>query len=405
MSKQMNFKGYRVSLPCIVTIALFQQPVRSQESSCLVETRYRPIAAGTAASGCFVNDDFFAVASSAAGVVEFDISQLAIVSAAELEIWPDVSDGAFMTIETHAHIGDGMVDECDNPACQCGGPIPIGSFQFSGAQFGQLAGFAPVRVPVTQLLNLAITQGHDFVAFRLYPASSAGCNCATIFRVDGTEQGQNVLDGISLVVQRPFESLPTQCGADAPTIVMSIPPDGFVDVRQDRTASSAQLQGIDRVRIVFSCDVRDDETHGALSTASFAMTDSFGAAPNITAVNTIQCAPPIYDVTFDRPISPGAWTTLVAHVQGANAVPIASTGNSIHLGSLPGDVNDSGISEPSDILRLIDGLNAVTLVIVERMDVNRSAQPEPSDILRLIDLLNGANTSRSWNGAALGPQP
>ncbi len=77
----------------------------------------------------------------------------------------------------------------------------------------------------------------------------------------------------------------------------------------------------------------------------------------------------------------------------------------VFVGFLPGDVNLDGVSNATDILSLIDGLNGVTPLPLEQMDINRSGLASASDILRLIDLLNGASSTQPWLGASLPDRP
>jgi hypothetical protein len=77
----------------------------------------------------------------------------------------------------------------------------------------------------------------------------------------------------------------------------------------------------------------------------------------------------------------------------------------IDIGFLPGDVNLSGTSEPRDVLALVDGLNGVIALPLERSDINPTELATPADILRLIDLLNGAKSSRPWLGESLPKRP
>ncbi len=191
-----------------------------------------------------------------------------------------------------------------------------------------------------------------------------------------------------------------------PFILASDPEDGTIDARQDLSTTGITPQGIDRVRLTFSCRVQDAFDQGPLSDASFELQDTAGTPPEVLDVVPTPDRQNTHDVFFTDPIAPGAWTTLVAHVQARGGQSIRpDPDDRIDIGFLPGDANGDGMSAPSDILALIDALNGVRSIPLERTDIDRSSVARPADILRLIDLLNGANTSRSWLNAQLPPRP
>lgn len=194
--------------------------------------------------------------------------------------------------------------------------------------------------------------------------------------------------------------------APSPRVEWSEPSDGFVDVRQDRSVTGTTRQGASVLRIAFSCVVRDAATAGLVGADSFTVESTSGAPPVVLDAVQVDGTESTFDLVLSDPIPPGAWTTVIAHVQGFNGQPIESNpGDRVTIGFLPADVNRDGTSSPVDILALIDSLNQAVTLPVEQTDVNRSNLATPADILRLIDLLNGANTSRVWNGAMLPPKP
>ncbi|MDO8629882.1 MAG: hypothetical protein Q7R41_05265 [Phycisphaerales bacterium] len=188
------------------------------------------------------------------------------------------------------------------------------------------------------------------------------------------------------------------------TIIKSDPPDGIIDARQDFSASGLTRRGFDRVRLTFATAFRDPATHGAMNVTNFSLADSLGNAPALVGVVPVPGDPTTFDILFEDPINPGAWSTLSLAVERPDGL-IADA--HVTIGFLPGDVNGDGTSAPVDILDLIDDLNHVRVPALNewQCDIDRSALCAPPDILRLIDLLNGANTSRPWNGATLPPRP
>jgi len=89
----------------------------------------------------------------------------------------------------------------------------------------------------------------------------------------------------------------------------------------------------------------------------------------------------------------------------------------VTYGSLPADVNDGHVSNPGDVLRLVDSLAGVWQPPVPaeldyRTELNRSGARNPQDIITAVDLLNGAacfdfmpgnSINDGWNGEALPP--
>ena len=79
-----------------------------------------------------------------------------------------------------------------------------------------------------------------------------------------------------------------------------------------------------------------------------------------------------------------------------------ASGTSTRIGYLPADVDNGGVSNASDVLTLIDHLNAaIDPLEVYQTDIDRSGAVNASDILRVIDLLNGAGVYDVYNGASL----
>lgn len=203
-------------------------------------------------------------------------------------------------------------------------------------------------------------------------------------------------------------NIPDEC-EDPPVfgLTMTDPPDGLVDVRQDRSITGQTAQGFDRVRMSFTCQPYDADTGEPFNAQSFRVASTSGAAPLVFAILEAPPQANTFDIILSDPIPPGAWTTITANVQSPDGVPINPQAGSVTLGFLPADVNGNGRSTPADILALVDHLNGIRVPPLpsRQCDIDRSGQCFPSDIVRLIDLLNGTNSSRPWLNIALPPQP
>ena len=110
-------------------------------------------------------------------------------------------------------------------------------------------------------------------------------------------------------------------------------------------------------------------------------------------------------MSLSRRMTPGACTTIVPQVAGAEGVLIAPvTSNRVGLGFLPGDVNASGTVNVIDLgslrAHIYQGLSNL-----QRDDLNRDGMVSTADQTRLLDLFNGVHTSRAWPGARLPPCP
>jgi hypothetical protein len=197
-----------------------------------------------------------------------------------------------------------------------------------------------------------------------------------------------------------------RCDCDPFFIESSDPPNGWVDVRQDRSVTGVTPHGLDRVRITFNCRPTDAETGAELSVESFIIQSDGGAEPTALSTLPVNGDNRTYEIVLSDPIPSGAWTTIVVNAAGPFGQTITTgTGDRVSFGFLPGDIDGSGQSSPSDILWLIDCLNGVRGCGSDSCDVDRSGACGPPDILRLIDLLNGVNTTHAWLNVTLPPLP
>ncbi len=176
------------------------------------------------------------------------------------------------------------------------------------------------------------------------------------------------------------DGIPDECCI----LAESTPPTCAVDARQPHLPNDAgALQGWDSIALQFTCG-------GMLPSAAadaYALSD-----PTLTIVG-VTVAEYTATLQFDRQITPGQWTCITYN----------ETGESVCIGSLPGDVSGDRVTDPADIISLIDCINEVSAIPCEawQTDIDRGGGCDPSDIIRLIDLLNGANAFASWLGAEL----
>jgi len=183
------------------------------------------------------------------------------------------------------------------------------------------------------------------------------------------------------------QAMVTLFDTDEPlAVVQADPPAGAVDARQPCLPDGSAPTGWRQVTVWFNGEICMP------SVFDFTVTSTGGslAPPQVNAVERIE--PDTYRLSFTTRIEPGAWTD-VTHIE---------TGATTRLGFLPADVNGDGVASPTDILDLIDALNAVG---PERriwsLDIDRSGKAAPTDILAMIDLLNGAEAFRAWNNVSL----
>jgi hypothetical protein len=175
------------------------------------------------------------------------------------------------------------------------------------------------------------------------------------------------------------------------------PPNGFIDARQPHLVNDATaLQGVDTF-VVAAPDNADFDGGACWSLCE--TNDNPGMhldlSPNsiVSVADNGDCT---YTVTLDRAITPGELTMITYS---------SSTGATVAAGTftfLPGDADGDRTAAPADILAVIDSLNNVVALPVERADMDRDGTPAPADMLRVIDLLNGAGAFQPWLDVAIG---
>ncbi len=170
------------------------------------------------------------------------------------------------------------------------------------------------------------------------------------------------------------------------------PPVGVVDARQPHPpADGAHQQGIDRLIVAAPAGAERLECWNICSGDPV-------ATPSVTAVEIRSGG--TLALVLDRPFPPGAQTQVR---YGGNDHCGETFG---HFTFLPGDVNGDGRATVADILAHVDHcLNnqQAPAFGAYSCDIDRSGLSGGSDLLRLIDLLNGAGDYAPWQGRMASP--
>jgi len=105
----------------------------------------------------------------------------------------------------------------------------------------------------------------------------------------------------------------------------------------------------------------------------------------------------MYRISLERPITPGAVTTLTYTDNNLAEQTGIFTAH-------PANVDGDAVASPLDIMEMVDCcLNGTCAPSwgAYSCDIDRSGGSYAPDLLALIDLLNGAGTLDPWNGTAL----
>lgn len=164
------------------------------------------------------------------------------------------------------------------------------------------------------------------------------------------------------------------------------PPDAAIDARQPSEPDGTLATGWSTVDFIFDGCVPPLASGDFL----FERTGGTGEAPTIDAVEPMNGN--AVRVRMTQPIEPGTRWTLT-HLASGDAVTIAS---------LPGDVNADSHSDSADIAMLLDALVGTNGALpLWSIDIDRSGDSAPSDLLRLIDLFAGAGVYMPYVGLSL----
>jgi len=166
------------------------------------------------------------------------------------------------------------------------------------------------------------------------------------------------------------------------TMVSSDPPDGAVDAR-NALKSSASGGPWTTVRLVFNAD------SGSVSADDLVVQDGSPTPPRIQKVSPEGTA---LTVLFDRPIRPGAWTT-ITHKNSFTTT---------RIGRFPGDVDGDGKADTRDMITLLDAVNGGRKLPDYRSDIDGDGTLGTGDVLRLLDVITESRARAKPSGAANG---
>ncbi len=186
------------------------------------------------------------------------------------------------------------------------------------------------------------------------------------------------------------------------TITSAIPPSGTVDARVPFAPNTPfptwgigyPLTGLqtdpDRIRITLQNAGVPVSGADKLTCWTLCETGvSTASANKITTVLSMGSGQ--YEISLNRAIT----------TNGVATIRYEPSGSFVEYTAHPGNVNADSLTNPADILRLIDSLNGLPPALpIYQCDIDHSGVCMPPDIIAEIDLLNGANGWAVWNAVA-----
>ncbi len=169
-------------------------------------------------------------------------------------------------------------------------------------------------------------------------------------------------------------------------IASTDPPAGAIDARRPFNPDDGIPVGWQNAILTF------DGSVSCLTPLDFTVTQQggVGSVPYVTDVQGTDADK--VRLLLNQTIAVLAWTT-IKHL---------SSGSSVRIGFLPGDVNGNATSGASDLAALIDTLNGVGPALpIWSTDIDRSDATTPADLLEEIDLLLGVGNYDPFDGASL----
>lgn len=220
-----------------------------------------------------------------------------------------------------------------------------------------------------------------------------------------------------------FLIYPSKAMAEAPRIVSSLPPSGYVDPRSDQVPNTGELQGLKDVHVTFSENV-SNTTGGILTSANFHARYFRGDIEiNASSADVATSQAPLFQLISGNGAGPyllrftprmplGSWTLIEAiNVQNLQGVPLDTQngGSSLVFGVLPFDISQNGIVTGADVTRWLEIFNNVIptapLTREELIDQTRDGVVNGLDVTRSLHLLNGIDTHLLWQNSGLGAAP
>lgn len=200
--------------------------------------------------------------------------------------------------------------------------------------------------------------------------------------------------------------------------VLSAPFSGYIDPRSESNNGQHATIGLDRAIIVFNQSVQNLDGQ-PLDPSAFEIRETGGGDPP-TVLTVVSHDQAFVNLTLSRPITLREWTTIIAHVENFQGVPIQSVGDlgsdddepdRIDIAFLPGDVDQSGVVSPLDLFAFRQQINGIQTPDqgsnTDFLDIDRNGEISPLDLLRFRQLINGISpATQSWNGESLNsPRP
>lgn len=209
-------------------------------------------------------------------------------------------------------------------------------------------------------------------------ADQTGTN-GQFLKVEGTPGTDGTVTNLTIIVDASADCCPGEVD-----LAGSVPPDGSIDARNPKNPSTGVAVGWDQVDLIFTGPI------AGLTTADFSVMEKKNgeaavAGPGIVSATQVDAV--TWRLALDRSLTPGAWTKFMYD----------STGSYVCIGDLPGDVDQGGLTGPTDIGSLIDCLNGATVCDPWQCDIDRVPPCAAADIGGLVDLLNGTTVFQSWN--------
>ncbi len=178
--------------------------------------------------------------------------------------------------------------------------------------------------------------------------------------------------------------------------------DGFIDARAESTDGQSVDLGLSAFTFEFTTPVENlDGT--SIDASAFSISDTGGSPPSITDVQTEDGVS--VTVVLDGNISLGEWTTITASVR-AQCDASLTFNESIRVGYLPADIDQSGSVSPQDLFQFRQLVNEIIEPNIgteaDVLDISRDGNVNPLDLLLLRQLINGVGQStQPWAGASL----
>ncbi len=174
----------------------------------------------------------------------------------------------------------------------------------------------------------------------------------------------------------------------------------YIDPRMESTDRAGLDIGITQFNLTFSEPVHD--VGGMDLTAAAFTIENTGSAspPNVLSVETTDRQN--VTITIDRPITVDQWTSVRANVAGAAGTSACA----LHVGFLPGDVNQDGVVAPTDLFRIRQTVNLslspIDGAFTDYVDIDRDSNITPLDLFRFRQLINGIGpATRAWGKQSL----